>query len=1050
MCEDCTDRGDDEEEYCISTCDECYDCETPDEVKSCTKVCNRLIDEKDKEQRKSCYNLCDEGVIFYCNGMPQETPCLNTYYQCPEGHLRIPCFFYTCTEADGSVTKQTAMCGQEKTCGENRIWKDKQCICEEGFYNCDESPENGCESKKPCGTVKEICNDEQDNDFDGLIDCQDLLSCENKFCDSYLEMACKDGECIKSCPENFILNDMEECVPSVVCMVGYEYNENGKCVKIGMNETVTINDTITINETEINATNATIELNETINLNETNATVVITINETGVNLTEEINETEPVLNVTEPEINITEPEINLTEEPPEVNITEEEPEINLTEEPPELNETVEEGPEEEINETEEPEEEQEEPEEEIGCPDGYYFHVDKCMFIEDESEVCSPWQILNENGVCEDIGVDEPDEPEEETPEEEGEELTETEDYCTVREDCNHENAICSMGKCKLLSDEVIEEEEPILVETVETEDVPDMPEESEEPEEEEQQREEEPEPREQEREQEQQRDNRKEEGHDYTKDEESGDWKEDNRDYTKDEDDWKEDGVDYTGDEEPESGEKEDKFNPEANLELDMATGFVVKEKKECDVDCAENARCDPFENRCHCEEYYFDCNGDGEGNDADGCESQDATCGGTREACRHRCNPNQICVEELGRCECEEGYFECDGDWDNGCESTKECGQCEDDDDCAPSRCNDWDNSVVKFSCAQDYAHMEDTAVVSFSGGCNTKATGTTETYLHFDMWGRDMEKLHEMRNKIEIDFGSDWCEREQEGLLKQRKELENSFNQEFLKWFFEDYVASEPAEWEKHVSGIFHSYWQFVDNARELHRTAECMKNYELDVNLIELEYKSEFGEMHFWEEIRQHEGNDIITPFMQIWVFPTKEFIKETFITSMEEGKLPGPDDKEKGPSPKEIEKIKKDEKMMGRIQKLSDKYGGSADFLIEVQDKKETVYRVLLSINPDDIFKLEVLSQSYTQEADINVVVDFNFLYDSIKDVEMGSHLETPPWAEQKTGFVKDIMEKGKIFTKISGAVITGKIKVSPITQAPTVLNLLKLMAGGSM
>ena len=51
----------------------------------------------------------------------------------------------------------------------------------------------------------------------------------------------------------------------------------------------------------------------------------------------------------------------------------------------------------------------------------------------------------------------------------------------------------------------------------------------------------------------------------------------------------------------------------------------------------------------RCHCAEKWVDCNGRGNGDDSDGCESNDMTCGGNREICPGGCKGNnQRCNEE------------------------------------------------------------------------------------------------------------------------------------------------------------------------------------------------------------------------------------------------------------------------------------------------------------------------------------------------------------------------------------------------------------------
>ncbi|MFH1409789.1 MAG: hypothetical protein ABIH34_07795, partial [Nanoarchaeota archaeon] len=1128
LCDTCTRGGDVGEEYCAKSCSECLNCETPEDIKDCTQVCDNIIDEEDVSELARCYGMCEEKVIFYCSGMPQDTPCLQRYYECPGGTRRIPCQYFICNYPDGEVVKQTAFCGQEEICGDHRVWKDRTCTCEPGWYNCDEDAANGCESRDQCEGATEICTDHIDNDFDDLIDCQDLSSCEEKLCTLISEKICLEGECVIDCGENFVLNDDDECVPVAVCMVGYEYDEEGNCIKPPspeVNETVNI--THEINITTNISTNVTTNLTINVTLtNETNISVGITPD---INVTPELNVT--LGNLTHP-LNETIPDTNETE-PVNESCTEGEVKTTLCNNGEELTTaTCQEGiwayheitcPDDVLEctkcgegciplgapiviecalPTEEFECEaidgacqivkQEHPItcvpcgdsclpsdkvsavlcsepttkfdcerengnciatniiEDVECPDGYYFEKDKCVFIKDEDDVCMPWQVLSEKGVCEDLEQEpNPEEPLPETEETEDPDLIEIDKYCAFREDCEDENAICSKGKCKILSDEVIEEEEIILTETVESENVPDLP--VEELVEEEELIEEEQEidivvetvgiaadvP---------------------NSEKEQDTQKQDQKESTESGQDEKEGVESKEGapkdDKSPdvEEGEEDVPFNPERNVIIDSFkglfsfTGQAVKEgEAECaeDKDCGENRGCDPFRKSCYCMDGHFDCNGKGDGGDGDGCESDDATCGGRFEACRHGCSINQECIEELGRCECSQGYYECDGDWENGCESTEECSGCSSDDECAQNRCSEHDNSLIQFACVEDQYHKQESAIFSFTGGC-IKGTGKTDTYLHFDFWGKDLEELNDLR--FGQDDRGDWCERDSEGLIKQREELQSSMNQEFFSWFFEEYVAKSPEDWEIQMSGLYGTYWKFVNNAERMFEISECA---DFNVDLIDVAYKSEYGEVHYWEEMTQHEGREILTPYMQTWIFPPKEIMKEEFRKAMAEGRMPGPEG-DSGPSPKEIEEMRKQEELMDRINDLSDKYGGSADFLIEADDDGDVFYRMVMIVNPDDVIKMQVINDQnpYAGEPDVTVKIDFDFLYGMIKDGEEDAQIESPPWARQPRSAVKDVVNNGKAFAKVSGAIVSGNIKVSPIKEVPTVLSFLKMMAGG--
>ncbi|MCK5283608.1 MAG: hypothetical protein KAK00_09470 [Nanoarchaeota archaeon] len=574
-----------------------------------------------------------------------------------------------------------------------------------------------------------------------------------------------------------------------------------------------------------------------------------------------------------------------------------------------------------------------------------------------------------------------------------------TGEECILVSDCSGENDICSNGECKEIPEEFIEEEE--------------------------------------EKKKEKKAESKKEEA------------KEEKKEKGK------------KGREEPEPVQEEPPA--EESMEkitgdsvLNTITGFVtsilglaVEDGCKEDSDCGPTQNCDPFMGECHCKEYYFDCNSrDGQGNDEDGCESQDPTCGGEREICEE-CNENQYCDEKRGHCECDEGFWECDGYWKNGCESEERCEICEDDSDCMQDVCAPWDmKHVINIGCVQGSTWKEETGVVIFYGNCNFHPTGIIHPDLGFDAWGESFEQVQWYKEVME-QFERHWCDFELGNLIKRRIELQESYNHEFLSWFFEEYVNSEPGEWDKNIGGIYDAYWMFVDNSKETNKQLRCLNlnkfpsEYEL-VN--EIEYESEFGHLKFWEEKAIVDGVEIFSPYMQIWIFPPKEFIKENFRTSMEKGVMPGPPGEEKpGPSPVEIKEAKQDKKFMKEITDISDEFEGSADFLITVNDDDEILYKAMLTINPEIIFNFEI--KNIDREPDVTISVDFEFLYEIIEMIEKEMELERPPW-DERPGIrekIKGAIDQGKILAKITGAITTGKIKVSPVSQIGKVTKVLGFM-----
>ncbi|MDI6738662.1 MAG: hypothetical protein QME12_09220, partial [Nanoarchaeota archaeon] len=282
--------------------------------------------------------------------------------------------------------------------------------------------------------------------------------------------------------------------------------------------------------------------------------------------------------------------------------------------------------------------------------------------------------------------------------------------------------------------------------------------------------------------------------------------------------------------------------------------TGFASKEKQ-CskDEDCHSNQACDNVMGQCHCKEGWVDCNGRREGNDDDGCESQDLTCGGEREICEGGCNENQFCNEEKGWCECNAGFFDCDGNWINGCESKKQCTACITDDDCSKPVCAPWNNNVIKFGCVQGETWEEENGAVAFAAECKGQPSGVIEPHLMFDSWGNAFAEVNAVR---QIYNNEAWCSFELENAVKERKELEKGLNEDFLKWFFDEYLVSEPDKWETRIGGIYDIYWGgLVENAKQTARNSACIGSAPPQYNPIDITYESGFGKVHIWEEMKR---------------------------------------------------------------------------------------------------------------------------------------------------------------------------------------------------
>ena len=204
--------------------------------------------------------------------------------------------------------------------------------------------------------------------------------------------------------------------------------------------------------------------------------------------------------------------------------------------------------------------------------------------------------------------------------------------------------------------------------------------------------------------------------------------------------------------------------------------------------------------------------------------------------------------------------------------------------------------------------------------------------------------------------------------------------------------------------------------------------------------------------------------IVSPYMKVWVFPSKEFIKYEMRKAMENHEIPGPAEEkterknQEGLTEEEKQKIRENKGEMERIREISEKYGGSLDLVVQFKDYEagEIVFNLYAQINENDIMKVEPMLPSEVGEKDVTVEMDFALLYEMIfiseKDM-MGNHLESPPWDRQFRPIqkIKEIGNGIKIWNKMrelkNSAVITPSGDEKTIEKV-TEMIMERVMGGG--
>ncbi|MBU0761375.1 MAG: hypothetical protein ABII03_04615 [Nanoarchaeota archaeon] len=428
-------------------------------------------------------------------------------------------------------------------------------------------------------------------------------------------------------------------------------------------------------------------------------------------------------------------------------------------------------------------------------------------------------------------------------------------------------------------------------------------------------------------------------------------------------------------------------------------------------------------------------------------------------KERCGRECYDMEVrpCVDGCIQEECGND-FDCDTD-----AVIKSCeGKCGGEVDAAGCEGNCFDKCLKGEDTWEEpewAGQKEEKGVFMAGGGCRVEK-GKTEAFIWFNGWGEPFGEIERLKSQYYVGGQGDWCKYDFENLKKQRAAFEDGFNQEFVEWFFESYLANSAEDWEQHVSGIFELYWEDVDMSRQMVERMECLGVDELpEHNLINVEYETEYGKLEFWEELKtvklpeMEKEVTLISPYMRVWIFPSREFFKYEMKGAMEKGKMPGPEGEGgAGPSEDEKREMKQDEGFMEWVEELNENYG--EDVVVQFRDyeTEEIVFNIYFKINPEVVLEMEPMLPEEVPGKDVEVWFDVEKLYELV-EVEEKDRVEfqSPPWdKQQEIGFVKGMTSGIKMWSKTRA--LMGSVKVVPEsaekTMRPFLKDFFKGMFGG--
>lgn len=283
-------------------------------------------------------------------------------------------------------------------------------------------------------------------------------------------------------------------------------------------------------------------------------------------------------------------------------------------------------------------------------------------------------------------------------------------------------------------------------------------------------------------------------------------------------------------------------------------------------------------------------------------------------------------------------------------------------------------------------------------------------------------EKKKEEELKNnekengEIKKEEIKDVCSMQYNQALLQRRELEKSLNNEFAKWFLEEYIPNSAEEWDTRTSTLDDIYWIAMDTAQILALNKKCA-NAEDSFNLIKMNYSATYGTINFWEEYRSVDASElgirdtdskgkveVISPYLGIWVYPSREFLEYKMNWMMAEEKFNKWDNPNESIADDDFAGIRNNEEIMDGLENLINTYGKEGKLKVKILFVDYNLNKTLLGYYAEadmqDILKVRPMFPEKMPQEDVYAEADFNKLLSLMEKIQketMELDIRAPDW-----------------------------------------------------